>query len=95
MSIDMLTNIENNIKLHFIKYVFRFVNSSFKKQNNELLEKCEKGTKTKIRKELNKDLYEIKEDLLRLHVGNYIPTLEQMNSIKDFRKVLANYRLQI
>lgn len=36
MSIDMLTNIENNIKLHFIKYVNRFVNSSFKKQNNEL-----------------------------------------------------------
>jgi hypothetical protein len=64
MSIDMLTNIENNIKLHFIKYVFRFVNSSFRKQNNELLEKCEKGTKTKLRKELNKDLHDIKQDLL-------------------------------
>jgi hypothetical protein len=64
MSIDMLTNIENNIKLHFIKYVFRFVNSSFRKQNNELLENCEKGTKTKLRKELNKDLYDIKQDLL-------------------------------
>ena len=64
MSIDMLTNIENNIKLHFIKYLNRFVNSSFKKQNNELLEKCEKGTKTKLRKELNKDLYEIKQDLI-------------------------------
>ena len=63
MSIDILTNIENNIKLHFIKYVKRFVNSCFKNQNNELLEKCEKGTKTKLRKELNKDLYEIKEDL--------------------------------
>jgi hypothetical protein len=64
MSVDMLTNIENNIKLHFIKYLNRFVNSSYKKQNNELLEKCEKGTKTKLRKELNKDLYEIKQDLL-------------------------------
>ena len=63
-SIDMLTNIENNIKLHFIKYLNRFVNSSFKKQNNELLENCEKGTKTKLRKELNKDLYEIKQDLI-------------------------------
>jgi len=62
MSIDMLTNIENNIKLHFIKYLNRFVNSSFKKQNNELLEKCEK--ETKLRKELNKDLYEIKQDLI-------------------------------
>ena len=64
MAVDMLTNIENNIKLHFIKYLNRFVNSSYKKQNNELLEKCEKGTKTKLRKELNKDLYEIKQDLL-------------------------------
>jgi hypothetical protein len=64
MSIDMLTNIENNIKLHFIKYLNRFVNSSYKKQNNELLEKCKKGTKTKLRKELNKDLYEIKQDLI-------------------------------
>jgi len=61
---DILTNIENNIKLHFIKYVKKFVNSSFKKANNEILEKCEKGKKTVTRKELNKDLYEIKEDLL-------------------------------
>ena len=61
---DILTNIENNIKLHFIKYVKKFVNSSFKKANNEILEKCEKGMKTMTRKELNKDLYEIKEDLL-------------------------------
>lgn len=35
--------IENNIKLHFIKYLNRFVNSSFKKQNNELLKNVKKG----------------------------------------------------
>ena len=64
MSTDMLTNIENNIKMHFIKYVKRFVNSSFKKQNNGILENVEKGKKTETRKQLNKDLYEIKEDLL-------------------------------
>ena len=64
METDMITNIENNIKMHFIKYVKLFVNSSFKKQNNDLLSQCEKGTKTNLRKELNKDLYEIKEDLL-------------------------------
>ena len=28
MATDMITNIENNIKLHFFKYVNRFVNSS-------------------------------------------------------------------
>lgn len=64
MAIDMLTNIENNIKMHFIKYVKKFVNSSFRNKHNELLENCEKRTKTKLRKELNKDLYEIKEDLI-------------------------------
>jgi hypothetical protein len=64
MAIDILTNIENNIKLHFFKYVKQYVNSSFKKLNNEILEKCEKGNKTKLRKQLNKELYEIKEDLI-------------------------------
>ena len=64
MATDMLTNIENNIKMNFIQYVRRFVNSSFKKNHNDILENCQKGTKTKLRKELNKDLYEIKEDLL-------------------------------
>ena len=34
MAIDMKTNIENNVKMHFFKYVNRFVNSSFKKINN-------------------------------------------------------------
>jgi hypothetical protein len=64
MATDMLTNIENNIKMNFIQYVRRFVNSSFKKDHNDILENCQKGTKTKLRKELNKDLYEIKEDLI-------------------------------
>ena len=63
MSIDMITNVENNIKMHFVKYVKRFVNSCFKKQNNELINKCE-SKKTELRKSLNKDLYDIKEDLL-------------------------------
>ncbi len=82
MSIDMLTNIENNIKLHFIKYVNRFVNSSYKKQNNELLEKCEKGTKTKLRNELNKDLYEIKQDLINNTLNSNIKYHEWINKHK-------------
>ena len=63
MAVDMLTNIENNIKLNFSSYVKRFVNSSFKKINNNLLDNAPHGTKIKLRKELNKDLYDIKEDL--------------------------------
>jgi hypothetical protein len=64
MATDMLTNIENNVKMHFFKYVNRFVNSSFKKINSDLLEKAKEGTKTLLRKELNKDVYEIKQDLI-------------------------------
>ena len=44
--------------MHFIKYVKRFVNSSFKKQNNKTLEDTEKGKKTDTRKQLNKELRE-------------------------------------
>ncbi len=46
MCVDMLTNIENNIKLNFFKYVNRFVNSTYKKVNNELVEKADKRKKT-------------------------------------------------
>jgi hypothetical protein len=60
MATDMITNIENNIKLHFFKYVKKFVNSSFRNINNTILENTEKGNKIEIRKKLNKELYEIK-----------------------------------
>ncbi len=64
LATDMLTNIENNVKLHFFKYLNRFVNSSFKKINNELIEKAKEGTKTQLRKQLNKEIYEIKQDFI-------------------------------
>jgi hypothetical protein len=64
MEKDIVKNIENNIKLHFVSYVKRFVNSSFKKENATLISGTKKGEITKMRKELKKDLYEIKQDLL-------------------------------
>ena len=76
MATDILTNIENNIKMHFFKYVNRFVNSSFKKINNNLLEKAKEGTKTQLRKELNKDVYEIKQDL----INNTLKSNEKYNN---------------
>ena len=63
MATDMITNIENNIKLHFFKYVKKFVNSSFKIINNTILENTDKGKKVETRKLLNKELFQIKEDL--------------------------------
>jgi len=64
MTTDMLTNIENNIKLNFISYVKRFVNSSFKKEHNEIIENTDKKNKYKLKKELKTELYHVKEDLI-------------------------------
>ena len=61
---DMLTNIENNIKLNFISYVKRFVNSSFKKEHNEIIENTDKKNKYLIKKELKAELYKVKKDLI-------------------------------
>jgi hypothetical protein len=59
---DMLTNIENNIKLNFTAYVNRFVNSCFKRDINDQLE--ESSNKKELREKLKKELYEIKQDLI-------------------------------
>ena len=63
-STDIVTNINNNIKLNFIKYVKRYVNESFREVNNSLLEQVSGVEKTNKRKQLNKELYYLKEDLI-------------------------------
>jgi hypothetical protein len=63
MATDMLTNLENNIKQHFLKYLKRFVNSVFKKNHADILEKNSSANKTDLRKQLRKDLFQIKSDL--------------------------------
>ena len=60
---DMLTNIENNIKLNYVKYINRFVNSMFRKEHNEILEKLSGKEKSIKNKELRKVLYEVKKDI--------------------------------
>jgi hypothetical protein len=64
MATDMLTNIENNIKLHFIKYLNRFVNSFFKIQHRKIVEETPRGMKSIVRKKLQTQLANIKYDLL-------------------------------
>ena len=83
LATDMLTNIENNIKLHFFKYVNRFVNSSFKKINNDLVEKAKDGTKTELRKQLNKEIYEVKQDLLNNTLKSNEKYHKWINSHRD------------
>lgn len=64
MAIDMKTNYENNIRMHFFDYIKRFVNSYFKEENDKILEELKGKEKTEKRKELNKELYKLKKDLL-------------------------------
>jgi len=39
--------------------------------------------------------YYIKDDLLTLNVSNVIPNIEQMNKLRDFKKILARQRLEL
>ena len=57
----MLKNIENNIKMNYIKYVNRFVNSMFKKENNEILEQLKGKEKSLKSKELEKNYMKLKK----------------------------------
>ena len=82
---DMLTNIENNIKLHFLNYVRRFVNSSFKKQHSEILEEYKGKEKIEMNKKLRKELYVLKQDLLN----------NTKNIDKKYHKWLLKYKSKI
>ena len=62
-STDMITNIENNIKLNFENYVKRFVNTSFKQINENLIKSNPTGKQRALRTQLNKELYFVKQDL--------------------------------
>lgn len=63
-SISILTAIENNIKANFINYLNRFINSSFKLEHSNILSKVTGNEKYKLRKQLRKELYQVKQDML-------------------------------
>lgn len=84
-SIDMLKNIENNIKLNFTKYVNRFANSMFRKENNIILEKLKGKEKIAMRKKLNSELYIVKQDILK----------NTLNSVGIYREFVMKHRRNI
>jgi hypothetical protein len=64
LATEMITNIENNIKMNFFNYIRRFVNSNFKQYNLEQQLNVT-GTELAILKEtLNKNLCTLKNDIL-------------------------------
>ena len=67
MKVDMITNIENNIKMNFISYLKRFVNASFKSLRKLVYDSTEeypKNIKKILRDDIDKDIYDIKQDLI-------------------------------
>ena len=61
---EMITSIENNIKLNFMKYIKRFIWASFKDKNDIILDKLEGKEKTKMRKQLKNELMVLYNDFI-------------------------------
>lgn len=59
---DMLTNIENNIRMHFFNYIKAFVNSSFKIDESD--ENIPKSIIYEQKQQLKKELYLVKIDFI-------------------------------
>ena len=60
---DILTNIENNIKMHFCDYVKQFVNGSFKNECYKILEKYTGKQRAEMKTSLRSELNAVKRDL--------------------------------
>jgi hypothetical protein len=75
-AITILTSIETNIKMHFFDYVNRFINSYFKVlYKNDI-------TNKDFKKQLFKDLYVVKNDILN---GSLKSNLKFHNWINEYR----------
>ena len=61
---QILTNIENNIKLHFVDYLKRFVNAYFKIHYASQLSQLKGKSLAEFKKTLSQELYQLKQDLL-------------------------------
>jgi len=94
LSIDILTMYENNIKLHFVEYIERFVNVIWKKKL--IIEKIKKIYKTKKEQDdkINKlcnELRKIKNDILNISDEKYKSKSFYHQWIKDIKnKILPN-----
>ena len=75
-AITILTSIETNIKMHFFDYVNRFINSYFKVLYKDDI------TNKEFKKQLFKDLYVVKNDLLN---GSLKSNIKFHNWINEYR----------
>jgi len=66
IQIEIVTAIENNIKLHFNDYINRFVNSSFKNEHNNLLDNLKGKERDELKRKLDYERRLIKNDFMNL-----------------------------
>ncbi len=67
-AVDMLTNIENNIKEHFINHLNKYINIvfKFKDQKDQITkENKDKEIRKKLHQDLYKEFYKIKKDIIQ------------------------------
>ena len=85
-AITILTSIETNIKMHFFDYVNRFINSYFKVLYKDEI------TNKEFKKQLFKDLYIVKNDILN---GTLKANVKFHNWINEYRLKIVPEEFEI
>ena len=81
ISTDIKTNIDNNIKMHFKDYLFRFVNFSFKDINEEIINEEENNG------EYNEEIESVDEEVNKTNSQIIIKT--KLDKIFKFVKFIS------
>ena len=92
-SIDMLTNINNNVQEHFIKHLNKYINIVFKfKERKDQItkENKDKDVRKKLHQALYSEFYKIKKDIVQF--GKFESDIQYHEWIKEQQILLFTYR---
>ena len=86
VSIEIITNFENNLKLHFVNRIKHYVNEMFKEEHKLIMDLClNNEDKQKKKKELKSELFYVKNDIIK---GTLKSDKKYHSFIKKFREFL-------
>jgi len=91
LTIGIITMYENNIKLHYVEYIERYVNIVWKKKDTITKMKDENKDEEKQKELVNefcRQLRKIKNDILEI-TTEYKSNVKYHNWIKDIRKIIT------
>ena len=91
LTIGIITMYENNIKLHYVEYIERYVNIVWKKKETILKLKEENKEKVKQKELVNefcRQLRKIKTDILEI-TNEYKSDVKYHNWIKEIKKIIT------